>query len=142
MKFKTRAAMESAPSFHVDARLDPVQVQSTVHGSGEAHVGPVSVSVSEIPVRFVVPFLKRRRRQVMLGSIGGFEISLRPFQLGVKGLDVQMQGVLGPKGLSGSADGKVDCKTEVRMEGDVVGSVGRVIVELGDTEAPDPEQSR
>jgi hypothetical protein len=140
MKFKTRAAMQSAPTFHVDARLDPVQVQGGLHGSGEAHVGPISVSIGEIPVRFVVPFLKRRRRQVMLGSIGGFDISLRPLQVGVKGLEVQVQGVLGPKGLSGSADGKVDCTTEVQMEGDVVGSVGRVIVELGEADKLDPEQ--
>jgi hypothetical protein len=132
MRFKTYAAMESHPDFDVEARLDPIDFNARVHGSCEVTVDSVSVDVGEIPIRVAIPFLKRRAKYPVLASVGGFRIAFSPFRVRTKGMTVQLEGVLGTKGIVGKMNGKIDCKTEMKADGKLVGRVGTFTVELGE----------
>ncbi len=142
MNFKTRIAMESFPGFHVDAGLDPMDFRASVRGSCEATVDSVSLRVSAIPLRMAIPFLKRRRRYPVLGSVGGFQITLSPLHLKVGEMGLKLDGVLGTKGIAGRMDGKIDCKTEMHVDGHLAGKVGTVTLEFDHAEQADLKQSR
>ena len=134
MKFKTHVAMQSYPDFNIETRLDPVDFNTSIQGSCEGAVSSISVTVDEIPIRVAVPFLKRREKMPVLASIGGLKITLSPFQVKAEGMAVQLQGVLGTKGITGKMDGKVNCKTEMEMDGRFSGKVGNFMVKLSDEE--------
>lgn len=130
MKFETHLAMQSHPDFHLDASLDPVTFGLVLRGSCEARIDRVSVDVGEIPFRLAIPFLKRRGKPPLLGSIGGFAVTLSPLHIKVGGRDMRLDGVLGTKGIAGRMDGKVQCKTDMDIDGKLVGRVGTLALQL------------
>ena len=134
MKFKTRVAMESHPSFDADVKIAPVDLGVSLRGSSRATIDSVSIAVDEIPLRLAIPFLKRRGRLQMVASIGGFNIGLSPIQLGIEDMGFQLDGMIGRKGTSAKVNGKVDCKTEMFVDGHLAGKVGTMRVELEDQE--------
>jgi hypothetical protein len=137
VKFKTRIAMESSPGFDMDAALSPVGVNALVRGKCKAAIDSIAVTVGDIPVRLAIPFLKQRKPPI-LASIGRFKITLSPIRLTAEGMEFELDGVIGTKGINAGIKGKVDCKTEMMMDGNLVGRVGTMSIEFDGEEPLEP----
>lgn len=131
MRFQTRVAMESSPGVHLHGDLEPLDLHTSISGSCAASIGSIHLHVSRIPIYLAIPFLKRRRPQLM-GAIGGVELRVSPIDLSVEDMNLSLDGVLGTKGLRGRLDGHVDCETKMRVDGDVKGKVGTFTLALED----------
>lgn len=143
MKFETHLAMESHPDFHLDANLDPIGFGLSLEGGCEARIGEIAVDVDEIPFRLAIPFLKRRGKPPLLGSIGGFKVTLSPVHVSIGGKGMRLQGVLGTKGVAGRMDGKVQCETDMDIAGKLVGRVGTLALQLdGALESEGAEEAK
>lgn len=134
MKFNTHVAMKSHPGFNVDAQVNPIDFDASVHGTFEATAASISINVDEIPIRLAIPFLKRRKPPVF-ASVGGFKMKFSPLQVKVEKATVQLGGTLGTEGIIGKMNGEVDCETEMDVDGNLVGKVGTFSVELGDKDS-------
>ena len=128
MNLKVHGQMRSNPALAAKLRMEPMEFDTSAKGSFDVEVGALQVRVSEIPFRMTVPFLRHRRRPPLVGSIGGFQFGLKPFHVKTKGLAVQVKGIV--KGLAGEIDAKVACKTDMDVEGQVHGKLGRLQIDL------------
>ena len=132
MKFKVYGRMQSCPSIKLETDISPLDFKSYISGHFHGELGPFSAKVGEIPFRLAIPFL--RRRPVVMGSIGGFPIKLDRFQVNVEKAGLDLNGTIGLKGIHASADAKVDCATDVQLQGKVTGKVGLSHLDLGEEE--------
>ncbi len=137
MKFKAYGRMQSAPTVELDAKIDPLKLDTTAGGSLQGQVGPFVARVGEIPIRVTVPFLRRRRP--VLASVGGFRIKLDAVQLEVASAAVDIKGVVGADGIDMKANAKVDCDTDMKVKGWASGQVNLPTVDLGEEPEPEPE---
>ena len=135
MKFNAKGWMRSNPDFHLDADMAPLDFDLGVTGSFQATINAISGSVSEIPVKMAIPFLRRKEKQQVVASIGGFDLRLNPFNFQVKDAGIRLDGVVGKKGLKTSLDGKIGCNTEMNLKGGVDGKLGSVTMNFGDDPA-------
>jgi|GEM_PF-1707170 len=129
MKFKVFGRMQSCPSIKLDTHINPLDFNIAINGAFSGKVGPFSADIGEIPIRIAIPFLKRRP---VVASIGGFPIALDRFQIDVEKAALELNGVLGLKGINASVDSQVDCSTDVELKGDVSGRVGLSHLDFGD----------
>jgi hypothetical protein len=131
MKFKAQGVMKSCPSFTTDVKAGPLDFESTAGARLEGTLGPVDASMDEIPIRLAIPFLRRTKRPVV-ASIGGFKVKLNPFGIKVELANVHVKGILGTKGIEVKADARVDCKTDMKLKGELAGKGGVIEINLGD----------
>ncbi|MEK6589211.1 MAG: hypothetical protein AABZ11_00885 [Nitrospinota bacterium] len=131
MKFKAQGVMKSCPSFATDVKTGPLDFEITAGARFEGALGPVDASMDEIPIRLAIPFLRRTNRPVV-ASIGGFKVKLNPFGIKVELANVNVKGILGTKGIEVKADARVDCKTDMKLKGELAGKGGVIEVNLGD----------
>jgi hypothetical protein len=124
MKFNLHALARSNPEFDIQGKLDPLSVDLGLQGALSATIGAISGTVSEIPIRVRIPFLKHGDRKV--ASVGGFTVHLRPFDIAVKNASIHAKGTLGTDGIRGVAHASVKCQTEVDSKGTFVGKAGNV----------------
>jgi hypothetical protein len=132
MNFKAKGKMTSQPSFAAKVNLDPLQFDTTAKGTLDLSIGPLSVYIGEIGVRFAIPFLKRRKKLPLVATVGGFHVNVRPFRVRSHGLALQLSGILGTEGSSGGIEGKVGCETEMEVEGKFPLKAGKVQINLCD----------
>jgi hypothetical protein len=132
MNFKANAKMRSSPSFAARVNMDPLQFETTANGTLDLGVGPLSVYIGEIGVRFAIPFLKHRRKLPLVATVGGFHINLRPFRVRSHGLALQLSGILGTQGSSGTVETKVACETDMEVEGKFPVTAGKIQINLCD----------
>jgi len=125
-KFNAKMIMRSRPDFKIDANIDPIHFNASAGGSFAATIGPISATISEIPIKLTIPFLKRRRRPQVVAAIGKFKVELDPFGVKVEGASVRLDGVLGAEGITGKIDTKVNCRTEMDVTGYFSGMVGNL----------------
>ncbi|MBI4377901.1 MAG: hypothetical protein HY578_02265 [Nitrospinae bacterium] len=131
MKFKAQGVMKSCPNFATDVKAGPLDFEITAGARLEGALGPVDASMDEIPIRLAIPFLRRTNRPVV-ASIGGFKVKLNPFGIKVELANVNVKGILGTKGIQVKADARVDCKTDMKLKGELAGKGGVIEVNLGD----------
>ncbi len=129
MKFKVFGRMQSCPSIKLDTRIKPLDFNIGATGSFKGKLGPFSADIGEIPIRLAIPFLKRRP---VIASIGGFPVKLDRFQVDVDKAALELNGVLGLKGIQASVDAQIDCATDIEMKGDMTGRLGLSQLDLGD----------
>lgn len=132
MKFKSKATMRSNPDFSIDARIEPIDSDISVDGSCDFAVSSISAAVSEIPIRVAIPFLKRRHRNQVVASIGGFKVELEPFSVKVDAMSMRLSGIFGSKGINCNMNCKVNCRTEMEMTGGLSGKVGKLEIDFSD----------
>ncbi|MCP4711486.1 MAG: hypothetical protein GY869_22945 [Planctomycetes bacterium] len=131
--------MKSNPDFKLNARLESVGFKTSVQGSGEATIDSVSLNVGEIPIRVAIPFLKPRGKYPILTSIGPFDVKISPIELKLKAAKVELDGVLGTKGIAAKMEGKVNCETDLKLAGCAAGKVGNFLVKFEDEDLDDVE---
>lgn len=141
MKFKTQVKMQSNPDFHIDANIDPFGFKTSAKGSFESSVSSIAFNVDEFPIRLAIPFLKRNGKLPVVASIGGFKIKLSPFHIKVEEAAVELEGLLGTKGITGKMDGKVGCETKMDMVGKLAGAEGTFKIIPGDEDFEEVESS-
>lgn len=124
--------MQSSPSFQIKAKADPIGFESSAKGSFVASTSCISVAIDEVPFRLAIPFLKRRCQLARVASIGGFKIRLKPFKVKLDIPSLNLQGVLGTRGIEGKLDTQVACKTKVEMAGECIGKFATLKLDLGD----------
>ena len=130
--------MQSCPSVKLDTNIDPLDFKTSINGHFHGELGPFAARIGEIPIRLAIPFLKYRP---VMASVGGFPIELDRFQVNVENAALDLDGTLGKKGIHASAEAKVDCETDMDLQGEVTGKVGLSQLDLiGDDE--DFEESR
>lgn len=135
MKFKTFLKMRSSPNFKVDANMEPLCISAAIDGALlDIGISAVSVSIGAIPIRASVPFLKRRGK-VLMASVGGFRARFQPMQFKLNCPKANISGTIGEKGIKGSMDFKVACRTEADMCGEVTGKTGAIRFDLGEEES-------
>jgi hypothetical protein len=122
--------MRSTPDFDMDTFLEPLSFNFDASGSFFGQVGEISASVDKVPIRVVIPFLKRKRRMLTVACIGGFNIKIHPMQIQIEKANVQTQGILGTKGLKGKLNGKIGCKSDINATGDISGKAANVKIEF------------
>jgi len=130
MKFKTRFNMHSTPDFKANVAMEPVAFTTSARGAFSGTLGAVSATVDEVPLRLAIPFLRRKGKLPLIGTIGGFKIKLNPLNIKIEDASVQLDGVLGTKGIKSTVNTKVLCDTEVKMNGAVSGKLGSFNVKL------------
>lgn len=118
MKFKVFGRMKSCPAISLDTTINPLDFETSIHGGFHGELGPFKAYIGEIPIRLAIPFLKRKP---IIASIGGFPISLHRFQISVKEAGLDLKGVIGLKGIEAKVHSKIDCSTEMKLEGRVSG---------------------
>jgi len=132
MKFKVYGRMQSCPSVKLETDISPLSFRADINGHFKGELGPFSAEIGEIPFRLAIPFLKRS--PVVMGLIGGFPIKLDRFQVNVDKAALDVNGILGLEGIHASADAKVDCATDMQLQGQVMGKVGLSHFDLGEEE--------
>lgn len=118
MKFKVFGRMQSCPSITLDTTISPLDFETSIHGGFHGELGPFKANIGEIPIRLAIPFLKRKP---VVASIGGFPVSLDRFQVNVNEAGLDLKGVVGLKGIKAKVHSKVECSTEMKLEGRVSG---------------------
>ncbi|TAN74303.1 MAG: hypothetical protein EPN14_09340 [Gallionella sp.] len=118
MKFRAFGRMQSCPSISLDTTINPLDFETSLHGSFHGELGPFKGYVGEIPIRLAIPFLKRKP---VIASIGGFPLSLDRFQVNVNKAGLDLKGVIGSEGIKAKVHSKVECSTEMKLEGRVSG---------------------
>jgi hypothetical protein len=147
MKFSAFGLMKSTPGFTMVNKIDPVDIDAKLSGGLKAQVGEISVAIGEVPVKVRIPFLRRRRNTIVIGSVGGTHVKVDPVSLSIDEIAVSFAGILGKagKGITVKTDAKVDCRTEMEARGDACGRIGLGSVDLGGEECRDelkPERPR
>ena len=130
MKFKAHAAMKSCPDFTINTEMNPLPFETSMSGAFEGTIGSISVKLDEIPIRMAIPFMKPRGRLPVIAAIGGFKMKLQPFNIKIDNAAVHLKGQLGDKALRCKMEGKVNCQTEVDMNGKLAGKSGTIKFEL------------
>jgi len=133
VNFKAFAKMESHPSVAAKVRLEPVKFETAIRGSCECRVGRLSAHVGDIGIRLAIPFLRPRRRLPLVATIGGFRFSVKPFDLRMSGMGLEVSGTV--SNLAAEGEAHVDCKTVLEAEGKLPVKVGSIQVNLGEEEA-------
>lgn len=134
MKVKALMQMRSNPSITLDTKLHPIAVESSLAGDFGLSIGAISARVGEIPVRFAVPFLKRRGALPTVASFGGFTIRLKPIEARIGTDGIKVHGTLGTKGIEAHVESQIACKTDMEVKGQVGGRIGTVTLHLGSDE--------
>ena len=129
MKFKAYARMQSCPSIKLKAKVDSLDFRTSIGGSFHSRLGPFSGHIGEIPIRLTIPFLKHRP---IIASVGDINFNLDSFQLNVENVKMDLKGVLGLKGITTEIDSKIDCNSDINLEGTVQGRIGLSHFDLGD----------
>lgn len=130
MKLNGQLNMESCPGFSVQVKTEPLAFSTQANGSLVGQVSSIAVRVGEIPINLAIPFLRRKGGAHRVASIGSFGISLSPFTVSVEGANVQLEGILGTKGLSSHLEGKVDCKSKLNFNGKLFGKIANCSVDF------------
>ena len=129
MKFTVFGRMQSCPSIGMDAKIDPLDFETSIKGAFHGELGPFKAHIGNIPIRLAVPFLKRKP---VIASIGGFSLDLHRFRVDVDNAGLDLKGVIGLKGVKAHVHSKIDCSTEMKLEGKVTGRVGLSHLDLGE----------
>ena len=129
MKFTLFGRMQSCPSIGMDAMIDPLDFVTSIKGGFHGELGPFKAHIGSVPIRFAVPFLKRKP---VIASIGGFSIDLHRFRIDVDNAELDLKGIIGLKGIKANVHSKIGCSTEMKLDGKVTGRVGLSHLELGE----------
>lgn len=133
MNFKALAKIQSHPTVTAKVRLEPVRFETAIRGSCECRVGRLSAHVGDIGIRLAIPFLRPRRRLPLVATIGGFRFGLKPFDLRMTGMGLEVSGTVSE--LAGEGEARVACETHLEVEGKLPFRVGSIHVNLGEDEA-------
>ncbi len=143
MKVKLRGGMRSNPEVRLASRVEPVRFSTRLEGGASAGVGEISVGLSEIPLRLRIPFLKRRHRLLVIGTVGPVQLKLDPLTLALREMVFGAEGVLGGKeGLSVLSEGRIACETNFHAEGVAGGGFGVGPFRLEAEPEPPPPQAK
>lgn len=132
MKFNAAGVMQSCPKFATDIKTGPLDFEGTASATLEGSVSNIDVSVQEIPIRLTIPFLRRKKRHIVVASIGGLKVKLNPFGIKMEIGNVTVKGLLGAKGIELKTDTHVTCKTEMKVKGEMHGKAGVLNIDFGD----------
>lgn len=133
MKFNVLGRMQTSPTFDIDARVEPLDFDVSIQGAFQGDAGPFKAHIGNIPIRMAVPFLKRRP---VIASIGGFGIDLQRFRVEVEKAGIDLSGMVGSKGIGARLNTKVECVTEMKLDGNVAGRVGLSHLDLCEENCP------
>lgn len=139
MKFHVLGRMRGDPSINLDASVEPLDFETSIKGVFHGELGPFKAHIGTIPIRMTVPFLKRRP---VMASVGGFCIDLNRFAVDVEKAGLDLRGVVGREGVKAQVRSKVDCTTEVELNGNVSGRVGLSHLDLCEEKCPPPKPVR
>jgi hypothetical protein len=124
MKVKGFATVDGHPEAKGKFSLNPIHFETSVHANMDLHVGSISAEISEVPIRLAIPFMKRKARKLMvIGSVGGIKVRLEPLRVTAERLSLDMEGVLGTKGIEGQAEGEMSCESRVKGKGLLEGTI-------------------
>jgi hypothetical protein len=126
--------MESNPDLKLHVSGEPVGFETTATGSFKAEVSAIAGSVEEIPIRLVIPFRRCGRSLQTIASVGGFGVRINPITVSVEGAGVTLEGVLGIKGIRGTLEGKIGCKSKLDVAGKLFGKIATCTLELPEDE--------
>jgi hypothetical protein len=141
VKIRAHAVMQGDPEIDLRAKTRPVEFEVRADGSLRIATGVIAAEIGEIPVKLRIPFLRRRRNLIAVGSIGGFGIRISPAEAELRPFGVHVAGVLGKDGLDCDLKGRVCCKTEFDLDGVIPGKVTRVAFDVGSEGGGEEEES-
>jgi hypothetical protein len=130
MNFKARGQLKGNPELAAKVKVEPLRFETDLAGSCECHVGAISAHIGGVRIRAAIPFLKPRRKLPLLGTIGGFRIALKPFDIRCSTKGMKLAGVLGIEGIGAHVDARVACEMEGNVEGHLPVKGGRIHVDL------------
>ena len=131
MNFEAHGTMRSSPGVALENHVSPLHCSGRVHGQVSAEVGAISIHLSQIPVTFRIPFL-RRSSPIVVGTIGPAELKVDPFTLSLQEFSLGAEATLGGKeGFTIVTEGKVACATEMSVEGAATGDIGLGALHFG-----------
>jgi hypothetical protein len=132
MKFQANGKMRSHPGFTMANKVEPFSGSGQLRAGFSAEMGEVTLGITEIPIKLRIPFLKRHHAVLIIGTIGPVSIKLNPFTCSVKDMSISGEVWVGGKeGLVVVSEGKVDCNTEMQVEGAISGDLSLGKLHLG-----------
>ncbi len=129
MRIRAHGIVHSHPEFSLAVKSQPFAVDAHAEGSLKLSAGPIAARIDAIPLTVVIPFLHRRTAQIV-GTIGPFNVHVEQFDAEVRAFGVHFAGVLGKEGMQCQIDGRVACRMEMDLDGEVPGRITRASIEL------------
>jgi hypothetical protein len=130
MKFNAKTLMKSNPTFDINTKMKPVDIDFSIKGDMNANLGELSVHISRVPINMRIPFLRRSLGEIEVGSLGEVDVNFEPFALNVQGSSMDINGTIGKDGINGEMKGKVGCETEMDIKATGSGKVGTFQIDL------------
>jgi hypothetical protein len=135
MKFKAHGQLRARPELAAKVRMEPLGFETAVAGSCECQISAISAHIGDVQVRAAIPFMKPRRKLPLLGTIGGFNVKLKPFHLRCGTEGIKLAGVVGVDGIGAAVDARLACDAEGDVEGNVPMKSGRIHMDLAEEES-------
>jgi hypothetical protein len=119
MKFGSRVTLHAHPDLNLRIDAAPLAFECCGGASFSLSTGPVEVSLKELPISLTIPFLRHRRRRVVVASVGPARFQLNPIDVKLDARDISIGGVVGKEGISSTLHGTGACKAEIGVTGKV-----------------------
>lgn len=114
MTEKTHIKFAGHPDLNLRVKMKPLNFEFASQGAVSLGVGDVRLHFDEIPMHVRIPFLKRR---VLAGSVGPFNMHLKPVEANVRAMGMETRGVIGRDETEISLSGTGACKAEIEIAG-------------------------
>jgi hypothetical protein len=138
MNFQAKAQIHSSPGVELVNRLAPFRCSAHVHGQVSAETGAIIVHLAEIPVAVRIPFLKRRAALITIGTAGPAKLKVDPITCSLKELSFHCDATVGDKeGLTLVTEGKMQCSSELGVEGVAGGDISLGSIHVGTARPPE-----
>jgi hypothetical protein len=128
MNLKARIALAMHPDMRLRARIDSLDFAVQGEATLAVATGEIRATFSEVPLRLTIPF--HRRRRVIAGSLGPFNVIVRPAEATIRVADARLAGeVGGEEGIAGELHCEGSCRADVEIVGEAPGKLVKAAIE-------------
>ncbi len=129
MNLKGRIGIAAHPDLRLKAQVDRLEFALQSDATLAFGTQTIRIGVGEIPLRLAIPF--HRHRAVVAGSLGPFNLTVRPVEASLRIADAHCTGTLGgAEGLTGELHCQGKCKAEIDFNAEAPGKVLKAAVEF------------
>lgn len=128
MNLKGRIGIAAHPDLRLRTRFDRLEFALQSDATLAFGTQSIRVGVGEIPLRLVIPF--HRHRGVIAGSLGPFNLTVRPIEANIRIADARCVGTLGGEdGLTAELHCQGNCKADIDFAAEAPGRILKAAVE-------------
>jgi len=128
MNIKGRIGIAAHPDLRVRTQLERLDFALQSDATLAFGTQTIRLTVGEIPLRLAVPF--HRHRAVVAGSLGPFNLTLRPIEGKIQISEARCTGTIGgPEGVTAELHCQGKCKADIDFNAEAPGKILKAAVE-------------